>query len=75
MGFSDVARSGWVSATEFLNRVRGCVDLREDDDDKPVDPDLEWAMKADEDLRTGKNRMLTPDEQRRFVERITRGRK
>ena len=75
MGATDILRAGLGNATEFLNRVLGRANLSEDDDDRAVDPDLAWAMQAEEDLRTGKNRMLTTDEQRRFVDRIRHGRK
>lgn len=76
MGATDILRSRLGNAAEFLNRMFGRANLSEDDDDnRAVDPDLAWAMQAEKDLRTGKNRMLTIDEQRRFVDRIRRGRK
>ena len=74
MGYaSDTLRAWRWNATEFLNRVLGRVDLSEDDDDVGDESDLAWSLRADEDIRTGKNRPLTAEEQRRYIERVSRG--
>ena len=37
------------------------------------DPFLARSLQIDEDIRTGRNRPLSPEEQRRFIERVSRG--
>ena len=41
--------------------------------DAGEDPFLAQALQINEDIRTGKNRPLSPEEQRRFIERVKRG--
>ena len=71
MGYAtDILRAGWVSATGFLNRRFGRVDLSEEDDDRTVDSDLARSLQVDEDLRSGKSRMLSAEESDRVIKRL-----
>jgi hypothetical protein len=57
----------------LINRVvkgeRPEVVVREAEED----PFLARSLQIDEDIRTGRNRPLSPEEQRRFIERVRRG--
>ncbi len=57
----------------LINRVvkgeRPEVVVREAEED----PFLARSLQIDEDIRTGRNRPLSPEEQRRFIERVSRG--
>ncbi len=57
----------------LINRVvkgeRPEVVVREAEED----PFLARSLQIDEDIRTGRNRPLSPEEQRQFIERVRRG--
>lgn len=66
MGVVDVA----MKLIERVRRGERPDDLIQDDME---DPFLARSLQIDEDIRTGKNRPLSQEEQRRFIARIKRG--
>ena len=67
MGVVDVA----MKLIERVRRGERPDDMNQDDME---DPFLARSLQIDEDVRTGKNRPLSQEEQRQFVARIKRGR-
>lgn len=67
MGVVDVA----LKLIERVRRVERPEDVTQEDLE---DPFLARSLQIDEDIRTGKNRPLSQEEQRQFVARIKRGR-
>lgn len=67
MGVVDVA-------LRLIERVRRGERSEEMIQEEMEDPFLARSLQIDEDIRTGKNRPLSQEEQRQFVARIKRGR-
>ena len=67
MGVVDVA-------LRLIERVRRGERSEEMTQEEMEDPFLARSLQIDEDIRTGKNRPLSQEEQRQFVARIKRGR-
>ena len=67
MGVVDVA----MRLIERVRRGERPEDVIQEDME---DPFLARSLQMDEDIRTGKNRPLSQEEQRRFIARIKRGR-
>ena len=67
MGVVDVA----LKLIERVRRGERAEDVIQEDLE---DPFLARSLQIDEDIRTGKNRPLSQEEQRQFAARIKRGR-
>ena len=71
------AKEGVIGAVSVMMGLINRVVRRERPEgvirEQEEDPFLARSLEIDEDIRTGKNRPLTPEEQRRFIERVKRG--
>ncbi len=56
----------------MIHRVRLGERPEDVEEEQDEDPFLARSLQIDEDIRTGKNRMLTAEETRRFFDRVKR---
>lgn len=66
MGVADVVMG-------LIKRVSGGERPEDVIGERKQDPYLARSLEIDEEIRSGRNRPLSPEEQRKFIEKIKRG--